>query len=150
MTERFAINCCWLNHAKERSNKKRQWQWCEWVILALFLLQCKCWPGFQLKDDGRTCVDVDECSMGFPCSQQCVNTYGTYRCLCTDGYEVQPHNPNGCKSLSGKESNVSTGPTSVTCMDPEFQSHFIKFISSCCFLEIKILLYLPGYGNLSF
>lgn len=78
----------------------------------VFILQCKCWPGFRLKDDGKTCVDVDECSLGFPCSQQCVNTYGTYRCLCTDGYETQPGNPNGCKSLSGIDQ--STGPASAT------------------------------------
>ncbi|KAB0361653.1 hypothetical protein FD754_005809 [Muntiacus muntjak] len=65
--------------------------------------KCKCWPGFQLKDDGKTCVDIDECSLGFPCSQQCINTYGTYKCLCTDGYEIQPDNPNGCKSLSDEE-----------------------------------------------
>uniref|UniRef100_A0A7M4EHT3 Low-density lipoprotein receptor-related protein 1B n=1 Tax=Crocodylus porosus TaxID=8502 RepID=A0A7M4EHT3_CROPO len=63
--------------------------------------KCKCWPGFRLKDDGKTCVDIDECSTGFPCSQQCINTYGTYKCLCADGYEVQPDNLNGCKSLSG-------------------------------------------------
>ncbi|XP_068953076.1 low-density lipoprotein receptor-related protein 1B-like [Petaurus breviceps papuanus] len=46
---------------------------------------------------------MDECSSGFPCSQQCVNTYGTYKCLCTEGYEIQPDNPNGCKSLSDEE-----------------------------------------------
>lgn len=54
-----------------------------------------------MKDDGRTCVDIDECSSGFPCSQQCINTYGTYKCLCADGYEVHPNNHHGCKSLSG-------------------------------------------------
>lgn len=69
--------------------------------VTIFLSQCKCWPGFLLKDDGKTCIDIDECSSGFPCSQQCINTYGTYKCLCADGYEIQPDNLNGCKSLSG-------------------------------------------------
>lgn len=68
--------------------------------------QCKCWPGFQLKDDGKTCVDIDECSSGFPCSQQCINTYGTYKCHCAEGYEIQPNNQNGCRSLSGRELNL--------------------------------------------
>lgn len=72
----------------------------ECICLGVFF-QCKCWPGFQLKDDGKTCTDIDECSSGFPCSQQCINTYGTYKCLCADGYEIQPDNLNGCKSLSG-------------------------------------------------
>ncbi|KAL1785367.1 low-density lipoprotein receptor-related protein 1B [Sigmodon hispidus] len=65
--------------------------------------KCKCWPGFQLKDDGKTCVDIDECSSGFPCSQQCINTYGTYKCHCAEGYEIQPNNQNACRSLSDEE-----------------------------------------------
>lgn len=108
-----------------------------------FILQCKCWPGFQLKNDGKTCVDIDECSSGFPCSQQCINTYGTYKCLCIDGYEIQPDNLNGCKSLSGIELNLSIDSTSITHMDPEFYRYFIEFIPPCYFLEIKILSYLP-------
>uniref|UniRef100_A0A8C6XVP1 LDL receptor related protein 1B n=1 Tax=Naja naja TaxID=35670 RepID=A0A8C6XVP1_NAJNA len=64
--------------------------------------KCKCWPGFQMKEDGKTCVDIDECSSGFPCSQQCINTYGSYKCLCMDGYQMQPNPKQGCKSLSGK------------------------------------------------
>ncbi|XP_077129136.1 low-density lipoprotein receptor-related protein 1B isoform X2 [Ranitomeya variabilis] len=65
--------------------------------------KCQCWPGFRLKNDGKTCVDIDECSDGFPCSQQCINTYGTYKCLCSDGYEIHPENQNGCKSLSAED-----------------------------------------------
>ncbi|XP_061081754.1 low-density lipoprotein receptor-related protein 1B-like [Conger conger] len=65
--------------------------------------KCKCWPGFHLKEDGRTCVDIDECSSTLPCSQQCINVYGSYRCLCTDGYEAPTNNPNSCKSLSAEE-----------------------------------------------
>lgn len=115
----------------------------------LFILQCKCWPGFQLKNDGKTCVDIDECSSGFPCSQQCINTYGTYKCLCIDGYEIQPDNPNGCKSLSGIELNLSIDSTSITHMDSEFYRHFIEFIPPCYFSEMKILPQLPRYGVLS-
>uniref|UniRef100_A0AAX7U7X7 EGF-like domain-containing protein n=1 Tax=Astatotilapia calliptera TaxID=8154 RepID=A0AAX7U7X7_ASTCA len=65
--------------------------------------KCKCWPGFYLKDDGRTCVDVDECSTTLPCSQRCINTYGSYKCLCVDGYEALERNPNTCKALSAEE-----------------------------------------------
>uniref|UniRef100_A0A669BG50 LDL receptor related protein 1B n=1 Tax=Oreochromis niloticus TaxID=8128 RepID=A0A669BG50_ORENI len=68
-----------------------------------FCDQCKCWPGFYLKDDGRTCVDVDECSTTLPCSQRCINTYGSYKCLCVDGYEALERNPNTCKALSAEE-----------------------------------------------
>lgn len=145
VTERFAITFRWFIHVKGISKKKDSdigvnWLWLFWI------LQCKCWPGFQLKDDGKTCIDVDECSTGFPCSQRCINTYGTYKCLCTDGYEIQPGNPHGCKSLSGIKLNLSTDPTLITHMHPELHSHFIKFIHSCCFSEINILSYLPWSG----
>ncbi|XP_040330903.1 low-density lipoprotein receptor-related protein 1B isoform X2 [Herpailurus yagouaroundi] len=113
--------------------------------------KCKCWPGFQLKDDGKTCVDVDECSLGFPCSQQCINTYGTYKCFCTDGYEIQPDNPNGCKSLSDEEPfliladhheirKISTdgsnytllkqGLNNVIAIDFDYREEFIYWIDS--------------------
>ncbi|XP_030628050.1 low-density lipoprotein receptor-related protein 1B [Chanos chanos] len=65
--------------------------------------KCTCWPGFQLKNDGKTCVDVDECWPGFPCSHHCINTYGSYKCTCADGYEALNSNPNSCKSLSADE-----------------------------------------------
>lgn len=69
--------------------------------------QCKCWPGFQLKDDGKTCVDVDECSSSLPCSQRCINTYGSFKCLCVEGYEAPERNSNTCKALSGKAIHMS-------------------------------------------
>uniref|UniRef100_A0A3P9M179 Low density lipoprotein receptor-related protein 1Bb n=1 Tax=Oryzias latipes TaxID=8090 RepID=A0A3P9M179_ORYLA len=65
--------------------------------------KCKCWPGFHLKDDGKTCVDIDECSTILPCSQRCINTYGSFRCLCVDGYEALDRNPNTCKAVSAEE-----------------------------------------------
>uniref|UniRef100_A0A8C2QBS6 Low density lipoprotein receptor-related protein 1Bb n=1 Tax=Cyprinus carpio TaxID=7962 RepID=A0A8C2QBS6_CYPCA len=65
--------------------------------------KCKCWPGFHLKNDGRTCVDTDECSTTLPCSQNCTNTYGSFKCFCVDGYEASRKDPNSCKSLSAEE-----------------------------------------------
>ncbi|XP_046700598.1 low-density lipoprotein receptor-related protein 1B isoform X5 [Silurus meridionalis] len=65
--------------------------------------KCKCWPGFHLKNDGKSCVDIDECSTTHPCSQTCINTYGSYKCLCVDGYEASKYNPNSCRSLTAEE-----------------------------------------------
>ncbi|KAM9364417.1 LOW QUALITY PROTEIN: low-density lipoprotein receptor-related protein 1B-like [Pholidichthys leucotaenia] len=65
--------------------------------------KCKCWPGFHLKDDGKTCVDVNECTTTLPCSQRCINTYGSYKCLCVEGYEPLDRNPSTCKALSAEE-----------------------------------------------
>ncbi|XP_035376859.1 low-density lipoprotein receptor-related protein 1B [Electrophorus electricus] len=65
--------------------------------------KCTCWPGFRLKADGRTCVDVDECTERFPCSQQCVNTYGSYKCVCVDGYQRLDTDPHSCRAASAEE-----------------------------------------------
>ncbi|GIY23897.1 sushi, von Willebrand factor type A, EGF and pentraxin domain-containing protein 1 [Caerostris darwini] len=49
-------------------------------------VRCSCLRGFQLLSDKRTCVDIDECSSGeFECFQ-CVNTPGSYECLCPEGF----------------------------------------------------------------
>uniref|UniRef100_A0A672H9R0 EGF-like-domain, multiple 7 n=1 Tax=Salarias fasciatus TaxID=181472 RepID=A0A672H9R0_SALFA len=45
--------------------------------------QCACPPGWT----GHHCqTDVDECSGRRPCAQWCVNTAGSYRCACGDGF----------------------------------------------------------------
>uniref|UniRef100_A0A3Q2NMI4 LDL receptor related protein 1 n=1 Tax=Fundulus heteroclitus TaxID=8078 RepID=A0A3Q2NMI4_FUNHE len=65
--------------------------------------KCRCHPGFQLKRDGKTCVDIDECTTTYPCSQHCLNTHGSFHCLCVDGFEVSPNDPTVCKSTSEVE-----------------------------------------------
>ncbi|XP_033502967.1 epidermal growth factor-like protein 7 [Epinephelus lanceolatus] len=45
--------------------------------------QCACplgWTGNQCQ------TDVDECSEQRPCAHECVNTAGSYRCACRDGF----------------------------------------------------------------
>nr|XP_048702609.1 nephronectin isoform X3 [Caretta caretta] len=53
-------------------------------------VRCHCpSPGLQLGPDGRTCIDVDECSIGqYQCGSfsRCYNTQGTYKCKCKEGY----------------------------------------------------------------
>jgi len=71
-------------------------------LLCSWPLQCRCHPGFQLKRDGKTCVDIDECTTTYPCSQRCINTHGSFHCLCVDGFELSPNDPTICKSTSGK------------------------------------------------
>ncbi|TNM89007.1 hypothetical protein fugu_005261 [Takifugu bimaculatus] len=65
--------------------------------------KCRCHPGFRLKDDGKTCVDIDECTTTYPCTQRCINTHGSFHCLCVEGYRLSPENPTVCKSTSDEE-----------------------------------------------
>nr|XP_006816075.1 PREDICTED: uncharacterized protein LOC100378465 [Saccoglossus kowalevskii] len=54
--------------------------------------QCLCPSGMQIGTDGKTCIDVDECStMRSPCPRRrrCLNTFGSYMCLCDVGYSFQ-------------------------------------------------------------
>uniref|UniRef100_A0A3P9JA06 EGF-like domain-containing protein n=1 Tax=Oryzias latipes TaxID=8090 RepID=A0A3P9JA06_ORYLA len=62
--------------------------------------KCRCHPGFRLKDDGKTCVDIDECTTVYPCTQRCINTHGSFHCLCVEGFQLSPQNPTICKSIS--------------------------------------------------
>ncbi|KAK1797930.1 hypothetical protein P4O66_007981, partial [Electrophorus voltai] len=48
--------------------------------------------GLQLGQDGKTCVDIDECVTGknqCPYNRQCVNTFGSYYCKCQGGYDLK-------------------------------------------------------------
>nr|XP_028583523.1 epidermal growth factor-like protein 6 isoform X2 [Podarcis muralis] len=48
--------------------------------------------GLQLASNGKTCIDINECSSGKAvCSfnRRCVNTFGSYYCKCQIGYELK-------------------------------------------------------------
>lgn len=41
---------------------------------------CECYPGYQTIDDGKTCIDVNECeNNNGNCSHTCINEYGGYQ-----------------------------------------------------------------------
>lgn len=59
---------------------------------------CFCWHGFQLSLDTRKCLDIDECQTFGVCSQQCVNTRGSYKCSCDQGYVSDGVDGRDCKA----------------------------------------------------
>ncbi|XP_052631005.1 nephronectin isoform X4 [Harpia harpyja] len=50
--------------------------------------KCKCHPGYT----GKTCNhDLNECGLKpRPCKHRCMNTYGSYKCYCLNGYMLMP------------------------------------------------------------
>uniref|UniRef100_A0A3Q3B1A5 EGF-like-domain, multiple 7 n=1 Tax=Kryptolebias marmoratus TaxID=37003 RepID=A0A3Q3B1A5_KRYMA len=67
--------------------------------------KCACplgWTGPQCQ------TDVDECSGRQPCVQQCVNTAGSYRCACGDGFRLFDNDSVHCElSLCGSSTGGS-------------------------------------------
>jgi len=45
-----------------------------------------CPPGYT--GDGKTCTDIDECEDESSCGYICINSPGSYVCVCSDGYEL--------------------------------------------------------------
>ncbi|RXG71249.1 Low-density lipoprotein receptor-related protein 4 [Armadillidium vulgare] len=52
--------------------------------------RCLCKTGFTLEKDNKTCIDVNECLLFYPCSQLCENTEGSFKCSCASGYSLRP------------------------------------------------------------
>uniref|UniRef100_A0A670YEG6 EGF like domain multiple 6 n=1 Tax=Pseudonaja textilis TaxID=8673 RepID=A0A670YEG6_PSETE len=49
---------------------------------------CKCYPGYT----GKTCnQDINECGLKpHVCKHRCMNTHGSYKCYCLNGYMLMP------------------------------------------------------------
>lgn len=61
-----------------------------------------CGDGFHKSSSGK-CEDVDECRQtGAPCRSSCLNTLGSYRCVCTDGSgDVVSEDSPTCQTAAG-------------------------------------------------
>ncbi|XP_040914186.1 epidermal growth factor-like protein 7 [Toxotes jaculatrix] len=83
----FYPECCpgWRRFHSHNCNQAVCGQACVNGGTCLRPNQCACplgWTGHQCQ------TDVDECSEQQPCAQECVNTAGSYRCTCRDGFRL--------------------------------------------------------------
>jgi len=64
----------------------------------------------------RSCLDVDECATKdrAGCSHECVNTQGSYECVCPPGYRVTDDQKTCQGLLLNQSTCLYTGSTSVT------------------------------------
>lgn len=67
---------------------------------------CGCNEGYRLNANYYSCDDIDECAEGtHKCSQNCVNTPGSYHCTCRPGFDLAPDktsciNINECELMA--------------------------------------------------
>ncbi|XP_069828546.1 epidermal growth factor-like protein 6 isoform X1 [Dendropsophus ebraccatus] len=98
------------------------------------LNKCKCFPGFT----GNNCSqDLNECGLKpRPCEHRCMNTHGSYKCYCLNGYMLMPDGScsnsrtcamsncqYGCEEVKGEvrclcpSSGLQLGPDGRSCID---------------------------------
>ena len=64
-------------------------------------VKCECPGGLKLIPEHFVCVDVDECTEGnVECPQfsECINTHGSYNCICQDGFTNNGR--GGCENVN--------------------------------------------------
>lgn len=85
---------------------------------------CVCDHGFKLAEDGRSCVDYNDCRDERQCpldNFKCVNTHGGFQCVCQDGYRLsggQCVDENECVSAPCEHICTNTaGSYTCSCYD---------------------------------
>merc|ERR1712106_830793 len=61
---------------------------------------CSCNPGYKLMEDGKACMDINECvdmPKDAPCSQECVNSPGGFACKCDNEFYERDRDGRTCK-----------------------------------------------------
>ncbi|KAK4306549.1 hypothetical protein Pmani_021642 [Petrolisthes manimaculis] len=100
---------------------------CEYVCRASLVGgQCYCPPGKQVSNDTRTCIDKNECEEWGHCDQHCVNTDGSYKCMCTVGFMLQD-NTRVLKmpDIAGKEPEVVVNATAASGLDYHYKKDLL-------------------------
>ncbi|NWU93129.1 EGFL7 protein, partial [Upupa epops] len=123
-------------------NRALCWVPCENGGSCIFPGRCSCPPGWT----GRGCqTDVDECAgQSHGCHQLCINTAGSYRCSCHDGFTLAD-NHQTCRPLGPApepEAPSQAGPPSE--MEEEMQDLRSRVEA----LEEKLRLVLAPFHSL--
>ncbi|XP_059210927.1 nephronectin-like isoform X2 [Centropristis striata] len=89
-----SVECCWGWRQTERGRcQPHCQQGCKHGV-CVGADRCRCHPGYT----GKACNhDLNECGVKpRPCKHRCMNTPGSYKCYCADGYTMQQD--GGCRN----------------------------------------------------
>lgn len=115
-------------------------------------------------------ADLNECGLKpRPCKHRCMNTYGSYKCYCLNGYMLMPDGTCGSESASRKHTHTLTSlwlRTHTVCITvwnvdifihvvPFFPPHNLlsAFVALMCYCEasphftINVFISMPAQGN---
>ncbi|KAK3612288.1 hypothetical protein CHS0354_011006 [Potamilus streckersoni] len=69
----------------------------------------ECPAGYLTVSDGR-CEDINECNSTteLACAQRCINTEGSFRCDCKDGFRLVTSDQKSCRDINECEEGTST------------------------------------------
>ncbi|MGH0145660.1 UNVERIFIED_CONTAM: hypothetical protein FKN15_031973 [Acipenser sinensis] len=118
------VDCCW-------GWTRRSWGQCQPLCQpeckhgeCVGPNKCKCYLGYT----GKTCnQDLNECGLKpRPCKHRCMNTYGSYKCYCLNGYMLMPDgtcgNARSCSMANCQYGcDVVKGETRCRCPLPGLQ-----------------------------
>ncbi|XP_019741711.1 epidermal growth factor-like protein 7 isoform X2 [Hippocampus comes] len=107
----------------------------------------ECCPGWRRFHSLRCNQDVDECAEQHPCSHVCVNTVGSFRCTCRQGY-VLAGDARSCRRLGGPASTPAppSGGTSGDAPD-NATAEMQNLRSRVELLEKKLQVALAPYSS---
>lgn len=75
--------------------------------------QCYCPDGYiaDIRNQSAICTDINECEHQDMCDHDCENLYGSYRCSCREGYQLQ--GPDKCVPLEDEDYEPGSGTSTV-------------------------------------
>lgn len=91
--------------------------------------QCMCPDGYvvDINNGTASCVDINECEHQEMCDHRCENTFGSYRCVCEEGFRLEGDDRCVSEERGGSsESPIPLVPDAPESLQPDVLPSYIK------------------------